>query len=97
MAATLANGELVPPRWVHRVVDADGGDITPLTDLGATSLAPHWSPNGNRITFMSNIDGDFEIYVMDADGSNLIQITTNTSNDSRPHWFGDDDDDSDDD
>ncbi len=27
MAATLAQGELVAPRWVHRVVDADGDEL----------------------------------------------------------------------
>ncbi len=27
MAATLAQGELVPPRWIHRVVDAEGREL----------------------------------------------------------------------
>jgi hypothetical protein len=30
---------------------------------------PSWSPDGNRIAFISNKDGNVEIYVMNADGT----------------------------
>ena len=38
---------------------------------------PVWSPDGSRITFESTRDGDVEIYVMDADGSNPENLTNN--------------------
>lgn len=36
---------------------------------------PAWSPDGKQIAFSSNQDGNTDIYVMDADGSHLIQLT----------------------
>lgn len=39
-----------------------------------------------RITFASDRDGDFEIYVMNADGSGLRQVTRNRRQDFSPSW-----------
>ena len=36
---------------------------------------PAWSPDGNRIAFESDRDGTWRIFVMDADGTNVV--TTN--------------------
>jgi Tol biopolymer transport system component len=76
------------------VMDADGSDLTQVTDigspLGATSTHPAWSPDGSRIAFASNRasggTSDYEIYVMDADGGNVTQITDNTDLDLHPDW-----------
>ncbi len=49
---------------------------TTLTNTpGFDNQAPVWSPNGARIFFHSDRDGNREIYVMDADGSNLRRLT----------------------
>lgn len=42
-----------------------------------------------RIAFASTRDGDAEIFVMDADGTNVRQITHNTVNDHSPDWAPD--------
>jgi Tol biopolymer transport system component len=39
-----------------------------------------------RIVFVSDRDGDFDIYVMDHDGSNLTALTDNRVNDAMPAW-----------
>src|SRR5437660_2896397 len=39
-----------------------------------------------RIAFHSNRDGDFDIYVMNADGSGVTQVTHNTINEFDPIW-----------
>jgi len=40
-------------------------------------LLPCFSPDGTKIAFESYRDGDFEIYVMNADGSNQTRLTNN--------------------
>jgi TolB protein len=45
---------------------------------------PSWSPDGRRITFMSFRDGNSELYVVDADGSNLRRLTFHPARDSSP-------------
>ena len=48
---------------------------------------PDFSPDGSLIVFVSERDGDRELYVMNAiDGSNVVQLTHNTAVDYRPRW-----------
>ncbi len=50
---------------------------------------PAWSPDGKRIAFVSDRDGNFEIYVMKADGTGQARLTTNSAADSNPAWSRD--------
>ena len=45
-----------------------------------------YSPSGKQILFESNRDGNWEIYLMDADGTNQRQLTTDSSDDRRSSW-----------
>ncbi len=47
------------------------------------------APASGRIAFYSDRDGDDEIYVMNADGSDLVQLTENDSDDHDPAWSPD--------
>ncbi len=53
---------------------------------------PNWSPDGKSLVFQlskrNKVDSD--IYVVDTNGENLKQITTNKSNDFDPYWTTDD-------
>ncbi len=55
------------PSTVRRIsiMDADGAN---RTDLGP-GMNPAFSPDGGKIVFTSNRDGDFEIYTMAIDGT----------------------------
>ena len=39
-----------------------------------------------RIAFMSDRDGDWEIFVMNADGTGLVNLTAHPSDDREPAW-----------
>jgi Tol biopolymer transport system component len=48
-----------------------------------------WSPDGTQILFTSERDGNEEIYVMDADGSNIVRLTDSGDDDTHPTWSED--------
>jgi Tol biopolymer transport system component len=74
-----------------QVYDVATAKITTLFDATPQSYdsGPAWSPDGKEIAFESNADGDMEIYVMNADGTNVRQITHNTVWDEGPAWSPD--------
>jgi Tol biopolymer transport system component len=70
-------------------LNADGTNLKNITNTPASEWNPVWSPDGQKIAFSSDRDGDSEIYIMDKDGSNLKQITNNSGYDGRPRWSPD--------
>lgn len=67
-------------------MDADGGNLTHLTDAPAFEYASVWSPDGTRIVFQSSLEGTSEIYRMNADGGGLTNLTNNPADDRSPAW-----------
>lgn len=85
------------------VMNADGSNATNLTrsivteDRGAFNDWPTWSPDGKKIAFVSDREGQplnfgtsykyaWQIYVMDADGNNITRIINNNYADGSPNW-----------
>jgi Tol biopolymer transport system component len=61
-----------------------------LTFNNEEEAAPTWSPDGKRIAYMCHNGGrDFEICVMNADGTNQTALTTNSIHDATPSWSPD--------
>ena len=56
------------------ILDIAGGPARPLTTSGADVL-PEYSPDGSKIAFVSGRDGNGEIYLMNADGSGVKNLT----------------------
>ncbi len=54
-----------------------------------TFIPPAWSPDGAKIVFSSDRDGDVEMYVVDVDGTNIRRLTNNSGEDWFPAWSPD--------
>ncbi len=64
--------------------DANGSNIVQLTFDEGDDRSPVWSPDGSLIAFESDREGGWDIYLMNADGSDSQNITN--SPDSRELW-----------
>ena len=70
------------------VANIDGSNPQQIT-THANDAAARWSPNGGQVVFHSDRDGNWEIYVINADGSWLRRITLNPTTDLNPVWSPD--------
>src|SRR4249919_2472787 len=52
--------------------NADGSNISRLTNNAGIDDQPAWSPDRSHIAFVSDRTGHSEIYIMNADGSNVV-------------------------
>jgi Tol biopolymer transport system component len=50
---------------------------------------PIWSPDGKKIAFTSYQDENWEVYVIDADGTNQTRLTNDPAADTQPAWSPD--------
>lgn len=62
------------------LMDADGKNVTRLTNVAATEFYASISPDGKEIVFSSRRDGPFQIYSMNLDGSNVHRLTNGLGN-----------------
>jgi TolB protein len=77
-----------PQVWV---VDPRNGRETAFTDSGggplpSENLQPSFTPSGMKIAFISERDGNREIYVMGADGTDETRITQTPTDELFPSW-----------
>ena len=72
-------------------IDLASGRVTTLTREGDWhDEQPRWSPDGQRIAFKSTRGGgSYNLYVMDADGSNVRRLTQHAGTDHDPTWLPD--------
>ena len=67
-------------------MDANGENQTRITTNTAIDANADWSPQGSQITFTSFRDGHYEIYTMNADGSNQDRLTYSNVHAIQPAW-----------
>ncbi|MFH1105489.1 MAG: septum formation family protein [Actinomycetota bacterium] len=71
-------------------IDFDGdGTVTRITDFADRDSSPSWSPDGTELAFRRRVDGNSDVYVMNADGSNVRRLTTDPGFDGDPAWSPD--------
>lgn len=67
------------------LVNPGNGSLTQLTNHNSDAF-PVWSPNGKRLLFRSERDGNEEVYVVNSDGTGLINLSQHSSQDNRAMW-----------
>jgi Tol biopolymer transport system component len=63
--------------------------IFKLTDNTWNDEYPAWSPDGRSIAYTADPQGNYDIFVMKADGSQITRLTTAESNEKEPAWYPD--------
>ena len=95
-AGAAANGRIVfvlddptQESWEIWTMASDGTDPVRLTNDEWHDDDASYSPDGTRILFSSNRDGDEDVYVMDTDGTDVTQIVDEPGADAEPTWSPD--------
>ena len=70
------------------VANVNGTSVRLLTTR-ARNASPRWSPDGTKILFWSDRDGNKEVYVMNADGSAPTNLTNDAAEDLEATWSPD--------
>jgi Tol biopolymer transport system component len=86
-AGTIAFASLAPRDW-DVYWRAPGGERR-LTDHAALDYNAAFSPDGRKIAFVSQRDGNMELYAVGVDGSGLRRLTDNFALDDHPAWSPD--------
>jgi TolB protein len=102
LAGTLVFESDVAGRPGIYTLDLNRGTVSRLTGDGtATERTPRWSPDGRQVVFASNRahydegtardsgSPDFDIWLVNADGSNPRRLTTDPAHDTDPSWTPD--------
>jgi Tol biopolymer transport system component len=100
----LLGDQLVRPTNMEiTVCKRDGSDFRQVTKNGAANFAPYWLPGDKKIIFASNVRGveqmaktndhkaarNFDLFLINEDGSGLEQVTDNPTFDSFPMFSPD--------
>jgi hypothetical protein len=69
-------------------VNTDGGDLVRLTNTPGVDVlgSQAWSPDGTRIAFGYSDGAGTDIYLMNADGTGVLQLTDDGSIECPPAW-----------
>jgi Tol biopolymer transport system component/pimeloyl-ACP methyl ester carboxylesterase len=77
-------------------MNPDGSDVQQVGVVpGNNAMHPHYAPDGSRITYMrasvteALCQWNWDVWVMDADGSNQERVTTRLNADLYPNWTPD--------
>jgi TolB protein len=87
------NGQIVFRGWQStgpglRLASSDFTTVQPVTS-SEQDFAPALSPKGQQIAFMSQRDGNWEVYLVNVNGSGLKHLTNDPAMDGLPAWSPD--------
>jgi acylaminoacyl-peptidase len=73
------------------LIDSDGTDHRALTDGTSTVGSPRWSPNGDRLLYVSSEDGSSQVFVRWMDSGQTAELTNVTESPGNITWSPDGD------
>jgi TolB protein len=99
----VSAGEDTQPAWSPdstRLAFVNGGDVhvigvpfggpdTNITNTAVQEDAPAWSPDGTKIAYQRLNGFNWDLWVMNADGSGQTPLQTTSLNEERPNWSPD--------
>jgi len=90
----MENNYIIPMPLDLWIMDSEGSNKKMILKNGATNFCPSWHPDGKRLIFSSNMDDwkedskvfghNFELYLINSDGTGLERITYNKVFDGFP-------------
>jgi Tol biopolymer transport system component len=94
VAFNLVSDDGLTDIYIHNITT---GENTNITNTDMTSVGQHdWSSDGSKLIFRADPDAtdtyypsQLEIFTINKDGSNLVQITNNEKLDASPKWSED--------
>jgi tol-pal system beta propeller repeat protein TolB len=72
--------------WSVNVAAVDGGEVRQLVS-DARNVS--WSPDGSRLALASDRSGNWDVYTVASDGSDIARITNDDADDRGPAWSPD--------
>ena len=71
------------------VVPKEGGTAFKLSSPRGQELYPHFSPDGSKIAYSADYDGNLEIYTIPAMGGRPVRVTYHSMPDRVVDWYPD--------
>ncbi|MCI0551863.1 MAG: hypothetical protein L0287_12985 [Anaerolineae bacterium] len=68
------------------LINIETGETRVLAPDPALDIYPSWSPDGSKLAFVSDREGNEEIYLISQDGTDLVNLTNNAGIDFNPVW-----------
>src|SRR5678816_807400 len=70
-------------------VKREGGDAVRITNSPGSEASPYFSPDGQKIAFTGQYDGNQDVYVMPAEGGETKRLTYHPGTDIPVGWTPD--------
>ena len=77
------------------LINVDGSGLTQLTFIPEGVCQPRWSPDGERLVFISPCSGDYNqyngssLFLLDIDGGSIVPLPSAPGGDFDPSWSPD--------
>lgn len=87
MIVTIRQTDRFSPRDEIILIDINSNDVSQvILKLDSYLYTPAWSPIGDWIAYMADIGGNEDIFIINADGTGLTNITQSSNDEYAPAW-----------